>query len=95
MQRLEYLDLVLQVPVDEGGDLYADPHVAGVLAVGVAVVEVLRQQLARDVEVAGPAPVLEPPDEGPEPVGVVGDRLLPAGRRSELAKSFGVRRLKE
>ena len=78
MQRLEHLDLVLQVSVDEGGDLYADPHVAGVLAVGVALVEVLRQQLARDVEVASTALIHEPLDEGPEPVGVVVDCLVTA-----------------
>ena len=41
MHRLEYLDLVLQVSVDESSDLIADPHVAGVLAVLVAVVEVV------------------------------------------------------
>ena len=95
MQRLAHLDLVLQVSVDEGGDLDADPHVAGVLAARVAAVEVLRQQLARDVEVSSPAPFLKPPDEGQEPVSVVGDRLLPAGRRFELDKSRGVRLLKE
>ena len=79
MQRLEHPDLVLQVSVDEGGDLLADPHVAVVLAVCVAVIEVLCQQRARDVEVACPALVFKPLDEGPEPVGVVDDRVLPAG----------------
>ena len=64
MQRLEYLNLVLQVSVDEGGDFLADAHVAGVLTVSVAVVEVLSQQLACDLEVSGLALVLEPPDEG-------------------------------
>ena len=45
----------------------------------VTPIKVLYQQLARDVEVAGPAPLLEPLDEGPEPVGVVADRVLTAG----------------
>ena len=41
MKRLENLDLVLQISVDEDGDLLANPHVAGVLTVCEAVIEVL------------------------------------------------------
>ena len=55
----------MQVPVDEGCDLLADPHVAGVLAMCETAVKILRQQLARDMEVAAAALILEPFDEGP------------------------------
>ena len=65
VQWLEHLNLVLQVPVDEGGDLLSDPHVAGVLAMCETAVKILRQQLARDMEVAGAALIFEPFDEGP------------------------------
>ena len=95
MQRLEHPDLVLQVSVDEGGDLFADSHVTGVLTLCVSAVEVFGEQLARDVQVAGPALVLEPLDEGPKPVVVVDDCLLPARRHSELDKSCEVRLLPE
>ena len=73
MQRLEHLNLVLQVSVDEGGDLLADSHVAGVLAMCVTAIKILRQHLACDVEVAAAALILEPLDEGLEPIGVVVD----------------------
>ena len=76
MQRLEHLDLDLQVSVDEGGDLLADSHVARVLAMCVTALKILRQHLACDVEVAATALILEPLDEGPEPVVVVVDCLL-------------------
>ena len=65
MQRLEHLDLVLQVSVDEGGDLLADSHVAGVLAMCVTAIKILRHKLIRDMEVAGAALILKPFDEGP------------------------------
>ena len=87
MQRLEHLNLVLQVSVDEGGDLLSDTHVAGVLAICETAIKILRQQLTRDMEVAGAALILEPFDEGPYPVIVVVDCLLTARRHSELDKS--------
>ena len=65
MQWLEHLNLVLQVPVEEGGDLLSDPHVAGVLAMSVTAIKILRQNLTRDMEVASAALILEPFDEGP------------------------------
>ena len=65
VQRLEHLNLVMQVPVDEGCDLFADPHVAGVLAMCKTAIKILRQHLTRDMDVAGAVLILEPFDEGP------------------------------
>ena len=78
MQRLEHLDLVLQVSVDKGSDCLADSRITGLLATCVTVIKILRQHPACDVELAATALILEPLDEGPEPVGVVVDCLLTA-----------------
>ena len=76
VQQLEHLNALHQVSVDEGGDLLGDPYVARKLDVSIVAIEVAREQLARDIEIAGSALVLEPPDEGPEPAIVVDDNFV-------------------
>ena len=78
MYRLEYLDLFMHVSVDKSGDCITDSRITGLLATCVTVIKILPQHLACDVEIAATALVLEPLDEGLEPVGVVVDCLVTA-----------------
>ena len=78
MQRLDHLDLVLQVSVDKSSDFLADSRITGLLATCVTFIKILCQHLACDVEVAATALILKPLDEGPKPVGVVVYCLLTA-----------------
>ena len=64
--------------VDKSSDCLADSRITGLLSTCVTVIKILRQHLACDVEVAATALILEPLDEGLEPVGVVVDCLLTA-----------------
>ena len=64
--------------VDKSSDCFADSRIAGLLSTCVTVIKILRQHLACDVEVAATALILEPLDEGPEPVDVVVDCLWSA-----------------
>ena len=64
--------------VDKSSDCLADSRITGLLSTCVTVIKILRQQLACDVEVAATALILEPLDEGLEPIGVVVDCLLTA-----------------
>ena len=64
--------------VDKSSDCLADSRITGLLSTCVTVIKILRQHLACDVEVAATALILEPLDEGLEPIGVVVDCLLTA-----------------
>ena len=64
--------------VDKSSDCLADSRITCLLATSVTVIKILCQHLACDGEVAATALILEPLDEGPEPVGVVVDCLVTA-----------------